>query len=308
MKQLDPNKLCIARPSSWKTEFACMGSYMYQLGDNIRANYPELRGKVCLYEVHESRIVLMRNMIVAEARKRGCGKIFMIDPDARLDFYVRESPDYQRAHALKPFLRSVQATGDQAYIDRLRPVFEYVQEHQKKRYANRFRPFFDEAWAFMQAHKDDVGPCVLAVPARGCSPKNDVQVFRRTKEDKMVKIPSGEAAGLTGWHRVGAVGTHAMLIDTNVFARLEHPYFEDQYRDPTHTELWRGQDVMFCRKCCQADIPVLVNFNCWADHWQHECVRMPGAEEAPVHDIPTQWCSPPPQSAPDTEPQYTVQE
>ena len=270
MKQLDPNRLCLARPSSRKTEYASLGSYLYLLGCNITRHYPEIT--TCLYEVHESRIVLMRNMIVAEAKKQGCGKIYMIDPDARLDFYVRRNPDGS--------------------------------------YANRFRPFFDLAWAFMREHREDIGPCVLGVPARGCSPQNEVQVFRRAPGDSLTKIPNEEAKHLTGWYRVGAVGTHAMLIDTNVFSRLEHPYFEDVYRDNTHTQLWRGQDVTFCRKCTLVDIPVLVNFDCWSDHWQDECVRMPGAEDAPVHDIPKEWSSPP-QSQPapnDTEPKYTVLE
>lgn len=268
MKRLNPNRICIARPSSRKTEFATVGSYMYQLGCRITRYYPEIT--TCLYTVHESRIVLMRNLIVAEARRLGCGKIYMIDPDAWPDPYVRERED----------------------------------SHGRFSYENRFRPFFDSAWAFMQAHRTDIGACVLAAPARGCSPDNDVQVFQRVPDDCLRKISTDKAEPLTGWHRVGAVGTHLMLIDTEVFARLEHPYFEDVYRDNTHTNLWRGQDVMFCRKCNDQDIPVLVNFDCWCDHWQDECVRMPGMETTRQHQT---HGGASPQPAPNTEPCYTVE-
>lgn len=272
MNQLDPNKVFIGRPASRKTESTSLGTWLCKLGLNIGRHYPEI--SLTISEIHESRIVLMRNLIVQMAREARCGRIVMVDPDAFPDPYVKLT-------GVDPQGRSV--------------------------YADRFRPFFDAAWSFMQANRREMGPMVLAAPARGCSPDNDVQVFARTKDDRLIKIPSDEAKNLTGWHRVGAVGTHLMLIDTEVFARLEHPYFEDVYRDITHTKLWRGQDVMFCRNCNEQDMPVVVNFDCWSDHWQDECVRMPGMEKEPRQPPaapPHQQQTPP---APDTEPSYTVE-
>ncbi len=274
MKQLDPNMIFIGRPASRKTEFTSLGTWLCKLGLNIGRHYPEV--SLVISEIHETRLVLMRNLIVQMAKEAQCGKILMVDPDAFPDTYVK--------------LTGVDPQG--------RPV-----------YADRFRPFFDAAWSFMQANRREMGPMVLAAPARGCSPDNDVQVFFRTTDGRMIKISNDEAKKQIGWHRVGAVGTHLMLIDTEVFSRLEHPYFEDVYRDNTHTKLWKGQDVMFCRKCNEQDMPVIVNFDCWSAHWQDECVQMPGMEKERRQPSPAVAPSQqaPPQPTPNTEPSYTVE-
>ena len=187
----------------------------------------------------------MRNLAVKFAREQNCRWLYMIDPDAHVDPYVQYKPEG---------------------------------------YGNRFRPFFDSAWGFMQAHKKDVGPCVLAAPACGLPPKRDVQVFRKHPRERngnyrITKISREQAAGLTGWHRVGAVGSHMLFIDMRVFDRLNHPFFNDVFKDHTETELHRGQDVHFCRKCIDVKIPIFVNFNCWSDHFQYAPVRRPGVEE-----------------------------
>ncbi len=216
---------------------------MFTLGYHLHAMFPNL--KPYLYEVSKSRIHQMRNLSVMKAREWNCRWLYMIDPDAHVDPYVQYKGDG---------------------------------------FGNRFRPFFDAAWGFVQAHKNDVGPCVLAAPACSLPPKREVQVFRKHPRERngnyrLTKMTRQEAAGLTGWHRVGAVGSHVLFIDMRVFDKLNHPFFNDVFKDHTETELHRGQDVHFCRKCVDAKIPIFVNFNCWSDHFQYAPVRRPGVEE-----------------------------
>ena len=254
----------LARPAGYGMECADLGSWLFLLGHHIAKAYPEV--DPCIYQRRDNRIAMMRNNCVKASLEAEAGYMLMIDPDARMDAYVKR--------------------GD------------------AKNYVGRFRPFFDEAWSFMQAHRIDHPPCVLAAPACGPPPENAVQVFKQDERGRLVKLTRDEAAEQTGWTRVGAVGTHAMLIDMRVFDRMDHPYFDDIFTDNTHTELKRGQDVYFCRNCMELDIPVLVNFDCWTDHWQNVPIPMPGAD-GHMGDLMGQVPSPRRRSSPPPPPTDT---
>ena len=262
MRELNPNRLLVARIAGYGMECADLGTWLFLLGHHIRGTYPEI--DLCVYQRRDARIAMMRNNCVKEALEKGCGKMLMIDPDARMD--------------------------------------PYVETDGHGGYKTRFRPFFDEALGFMRGRQADGAHYVLAAPACGPPPDTAVQVFRRCPDGSNQKIPRKEAESMTGWHRVGAVGTHAMLIDMHVFDHMDHPYFDDTFTDNSHTQLHFGQDVYFCRKCVEQNIPVLVNFDCWSDHWQHVPIKRPGVTEA--ESSLYEDCSGQRQSPKETKPTY----
>jgi len=215
LHQPEEVRLCLTRPAGYGTETVKLGTWLFVFGMNLAKHYPQVHP--FLHEASSHRIGQMRNMAVEYARSENCKYLLTVDPDAWPDPYVRWNP--------------------------------------KRGFQNRFRPFWDEAWRFMQEQAEQVGPCVLAAPACGKPPAEDVQVFARVPGGRLPKIKREYAQTLRGWERVGAVGTHMMLIDMRVFDRLEPPYFEDQYTAIDHVTLKRTQDVKFCKKCYEADVP-----------------------------------------------------
>lgn len=139
-------------------------------------------------------------------------------------------------------------------------------------YVGHMRPFWDEAWPMIQQRPDTV----LAAPAVGPYPDRLVNVWGE-RDGHLARLSHG-AAMLRGWLPMGAVGTHLMLIGMGVFDRIDQPYFHDLYTDSTETHVHQTQDIFFCGKVRRAKMDILVNFSCWAGHWQNSIVDPPGME------------------------------
>ncbi len=142
--------------------------------------------------------------------------------------------------------------------------------------------WWPEAWEFIREQPE---PCVAAVPYCGGRNQELVHVFRPGLPEEgreTVRLLPDEAARLTGWQRVGAVGTGCMLIDMRVFDILDRwekaPFFKDQYDEDSdwrHTAITQSQDLYFCQRCRRAEIPIWVNFSCWSAHHQPHLAHRP---------------------------------
>jgi len=158
------------------------------------------------------------------------------------------------------------------------------------------KPFLPTAWAYLNEHPGSV----TAAPY--CGRGGDVHVFGTDEAGDVRRISSEYADWLNGWVRVTAVGTGLMLIDCDVFRKIEPPWFDDVYSDKTKTRLLLSQDAYFCRRCSQAKVPIYVQFDSWARHRHSMNIEAPGAL---LHREPSEkWAGPasrvvrPPESAP----------
>jgi len=198
-------------------------------------------------EAHNARIAMCRNMCIDRLQKGGMTHVYFLDPDMWPDAYC---PDL---------------TGEKDPIA---------------------KPFFDVAWPFLLDHNRHLGPAVVAAPYCGPGPDHLVHVFCKNERGQLVRVTRQQAATLRGWHRVEGVGTGQMLMDAGVFERLERPYFTDIYADREEAILAHSQDVAFCMKCRAKGIPIYVNFDCWAKHWQNSPVGRPGFESPTSQEPP----------------------
>ena len=64
----------------------------------------------------------------------------------------------------------------------------------------------------------------------------------------------------TGLQKVHVTGTGIMLIHRDVFSKIEQPWFEYKWKDKEHIA-FDGEDVYFCKKCEQANIPIYCDTN-----------------------------------------------
>lgn len=85
----------------------------------------------------------------------------------------------------------------------------------------------------------------------------------------------------TGLERVGYMGFGVMLTKTDVFRRMEAPWFHLGYS--TVNNKFIGEDVYFCRKANDLDIPVLVDHDLSKEirhigsfEFRHEHTTIPG--------------------------------
>ena len=154
-------------------------------------------------------------------------------------------------------------------------IDRFVERDAQFRPVGRYKPFWDVAWPFMKANPGSI----LGVPYCGMYPERPLHVFTRNHEDKLVRVDHQTAMGLEGWTQVAACGTGMMLIDMRVFDRLEKPYFDDVYKARDHCDLKFTQDVTFCLKAGGAGVPVYVNWDCPAGHWQNTVVDPPWLEK-----------------------------
>lgn len=220
-----------------------MGTYIAKLSYQVgKGKWPDIE-LIESSNPQNARIGLSRNMVVDSALKNGFTHVFFLDPDHDIDRYCR--------------------LGDERAV-----------------------PFFDAAWSFMRQHD---GPCICAAPYCGRGPEYPVHVFVRNDAGRVVRIKREQTANLHGWFAVEGAGTGVMLIDTRVFGLLERscaeersldwrspPWFSDAWQDAYETRLLQSQDVHFCLKCRRAGVPIYVNFDCWAGHYQTECIERPG--------------------------------
>lgn len=243
-------RICVARPSGYKTESPDVGTYLVQWLNDLK-NRPGAED-LDLFTVSNARIRMMRNMCVQHAQEKGADFLLFIDPDMGIDKYVQRD-----------------AQG--------RPVGDAI-------------PFFPAAWDLVLRHRQQrQRPGIYAAPYCATPPHEPVHVFVKNTQDNLVRLERERAAMLRGWHQVAACGTGLMLIDMGVFPllhRQDAPYFKDQYTDNTETKLRYSQDVDFCLRCGAAGIPIYVNFSCWCTHWQLAEVHRPGWKPGPDVEQP----------------------
>lgn len=70
-----------------------------------------------------------------------------------------------------------------------------------------------------------------------------------------------------GLQRVDAIGTGCMLIDMNVFKILEWPWFEYEYKMFQGNRDRLSEDMVFCKKCMEAGIPLYANTDVKCGHF-----------------------------------------
>lgn len=129
-----------------------------------------------------------------------------------------------------------------------------------------------EAWPFIKAHPGSI----VAAPYCGGEPGHPVHVFVKTPTGSLTRLSRETAQRQRGFASVEAVGAGSMLMDTEIFKRLNEPYFEDTFKSPKQDDLRHSSDVEFSLRCRAAGIPIYVAFDCWAGHWQNQCVERPG--------------------------------
>jgi hypothetical protein len=244
-------KITIARPTGYKLECPEIGTFLMDFTARVR-DFPDV-GLIDTFNVQNPRIAMCRNACVAHARDVGSTHILWLDPDMVIDRYVQRTADG----------RSV---------------------------PGRAKPFFPVAWDFIKRHAQAYGPCVVAAPYASCYPHRAIHVFAAsTTGNSLARITHAEAAKLSGWTQVRAVGTGCMLMDVKVFDRLQEPYFDDLFKTVAHADLHHSQDVRFCLKCAGAKVPIYVNWDCPAGHYQNTIVEMPGWDSGkpPESIIPT---------------------
>lgn len=133
--------------------------------------------------------------------------------------------------------------------------------------------FWKSSFEFMLRNRG----CVIGAPACSGYPKRDPCVWRLDPEmDKVVRVTREEAGRQRPClEQVSAIGTGLMLIDMQIFDKLEQPWFDDVYLDKSKTRLTMSQDVWFCRQVNKAEFPVFCNWSAWAAHWKYEPVCRP---------------------------------
>ena len=81
-----------------------------------------------------------------------------------------------------------------------------------------------------------------------------------------------------GWHslkfqlnqgikKVDAIGTGCMLIDMNVFKIIEWPWFEYEYTTFQGKHDRISEDMVFCKKCMVAGIPIYADTDIKCGHF-----------------------------------------
>lgn len=75
-----------------------------------------------------------------------------------------------------------------------------------------------------------------------------------TGDESEAVFPDPEVRGL---ERVETVGTGMMMIKSEVFARIEWPWFSQPWVE--EAQKWVGEDVFFCGRLHEADIPLFID-------------------------------------------------
>jgi len=70
-----------------------------------------------------------------------------------------------------------------------------------------------------------------------------------------------------GLKKVDAIGTGCMLIDLNVFKAIEWPWFEYEYKEINGKQDRLSEDMVFCRKCKEANIPIYADTDIVCGHF-----------------------------------------
>lgn len=70
-----------------------------------------------------------------------------------------------------------------------------------------------------------------------------------------------------GLKKVDAIGTGCMLIDMNVFKAIKWPWFEYEYREFNGKKERLSEDMVFCKKCKEAGIPIYADTDITCGHF-----------------------------------------
>lgn len=170
---------------------------------------------------------VVRNSIVAEARRAGFHYVLMLDDDMAPDLLVREGAP--------PFAKTALdfALAHDGPCVVAAPYCSGPPEQQVLVMKNR--EYFPDAGG-------------------GCGFKLD-------------KYTRDEASVQTGVGRVSALATGCMLVDLRTFDVLPPPWFAYEYDDPPYnTRLASTEDVVFSRSCDWVGIPQFCAWDCWAGH------------------------------------------
>ena len=76
-----------------------------------------------------------------------------------------------------------------------------------------------------------------------------------------------------GIRKVDAIGTGCMLIDMNVFKAIKWPWFEYQYREFEGAKDRLSEDMVFCKKCKEANIPIYADTDVTCGHFLSAAVE-----------------------------------
>ncbi len=133
-------------------------------------------------------------------------------------------------------------------------------------------------------------PSIVAVPY--ASGDGSLQVFRFSATQlrqkpldswAITRFDRDVAAKSTGFQRVASIGTHGMMIDCRVFAKLKKPYFRYLYNED-HTEVKETEDCWFCRQSFNAGVPIWVAWDYPANHYKE--IAVPVLQPLQNDDIP----------------------
>lgn len=116
---------------------------------------------------------------------------------------------------------------------------------------------------------------VVAAPYVGCRPQHegakDRPIHVMIPDDKVGyrHVTRAEAmAGLTGFQPVSGVAT-LLAIDMKIFEKLSLPWWAYEYHDEHHSEAG-SEDYWFSKRCTDAGINLVVNWDCPAIHHKSE--------------------------------------
>lgn len=116
----------------------------------------------------------------------------------------------------------------------------------------------------MATIKEDIPPILGGVYCnRGSDFRWHVYEWVEAKEAwKSMVFPLND-----GLKKVDAIGTGCMLIDMNVFKILEWPWFEYEYRMFNGERDRLSEDMVFCKKCQKAGIPIYADTEIKCGHF-----------------------------------------
>ena len=119
------------------------------------------------------------------------------------------------------------------------------------------------------------GPAVLASPYVCGGANERVQVFRwtldrNTSEDlgRFENYGREEAALKTGIERVACAGTGCFACHTEVFDRIEPPWFDYEYDGQKRLKVVCTEDIFCFRDLDAAGVPICCSWDHWAVHYK----------------------------------------
>jgi hypothetical protein len=142
------------------------------------------------------------------------------------------------------------------------------------------KAFWQSSFDFWWEHQ---GPCLVGAPYCGPPPHNNVFVFLWRNRQNQPQDPEfslkqyerEEASLLTGIQPVAALPTGLILCDTEVFRRLNPPWFYYEFPDARTQKKLSTEDVTFTRDAQLHGVPIYCNWDSWAGHWKRYLVGKP---------------------------------